>query len=210
MTDAGTHGALPRDRLAAAPGDDPSGPNDTRDDEQLLRLTAAGDDRAFAAFVDRHQAGIWRRALALTGQGADAEDLMQETFLAAWRGAAGFRGGGARAWLLTIAAHAWQRLGRRAAPLIVHDDPESLEQLALRAGWGRDEGEDEHAATVQEAFARLAEDDRRLLVLRDIEEMSGEEVATLLGLSLAAMKSRLHRARLRLAVAYEEVRRGSA
>ncbi|MBK6307693.1 MAG: hypothetical protein IPF47_19010 [Gemmatimonadetes bacterium] len=69
MTDAGTHGALPRDRLAAAPGDDPSGPNATRDDEQLLRLTAAGDDRAFAAFVDRHQAGIWRRAPALTGQG---------------------------------------------------------------------------------------------------------------------------------------------
>ena len=80
----------------------------------------------------------------------------------------------------------------------------------MRAGWGRDEGEDERAATVQEAFARLAEDDRRLLVLRDIEEMTGEEVATLLGLSLAAMKSRLHRARLRLAVAYEEVRRGSA
>ena len=135
---------------------------------------------------------------------------MQETFLAAWRGAAGFRGGSARAWLLTIAAHAWQRLGRRAAPLGGNDAAESLEHLALLAGWGRDEGDDARTATVQEAFGRLAEDHRRLLVLRDIGEMSGEEVATQLGLSLAAMKSRLHRARLRLAAAYEEVRRGSA
>lgn len=179
------------------------------DDATLLRLTATGDDGAFATFVDRHQAGIWRRAMALTGQAADAEDLMQETFLAAWRGAGSFRGGSGRAWLLTIAAHAWQRLGRRAAPLAASDDAESVEALALRAGWGREDG-DERAATVQEAFARLAADDRRLLVLRDIEEMSGEDVAALLGLSLAAMKSRLHRARLRLAAAYEEVRRGSA
>ncbi len=180
-----------------------------RDDAELLRLTATGDDGAFATFVDRHQAGIWRRAMALTGQGADAEDLMQETFLAAWRGAGSFRGGSARAWLLTIAAHAWQRVARRAVPLADSDDAESVEALALRAGWGR-EDDDERAATVQEAFARLAADDRRLLVLRDIEEMSGEDVAALLGLSLAAMKSRLHRARLRLAAAYEEVRRGSA
>lgn len=179
------------------------------DDATLLRLTATGDDGAFATFVDRHHAGIWRRAMALTGQAADAEDLMQETFLAAWRGAGSFRGGSGRAWLLTIAAHAWQRLGRRAAPLAASDDAESVEALALRAGWGREDG-DERAATVQEAFARLAADDRRLLVLRDIEEMSGEDAAALLGLTLAAMKSRLHRARLRLAAAYEEVRHGSA
>jgi RNA polymerase sigma-70 factor, ECF subfamily len=179
------------------------------DDEALLRLTAAGDEGAFGTFVDRHQSGIWRRAMALTGQRADAEDLMQDTFVAAWRGAGSFRGGNARAWLLTITAHAWQRLGRRTAPLVGGDDAESVEELALRAGWGRDDG-DERAATVQEAFARLAADDRRLLVLRDIEEMSGEDVAALLGLSLAAMKSRLHRARLRLAAAYEEVRHGSA
>lgn len=187
--------------------------DDVDDDAALLRLTATGDDAAFATFVDRHQAGIWRRAMALTGQGADAEDLMQETFLAAWRGAGSFRGGSARAWLLTIAAHAWQRVARRAAPLADDvasvESVESVEALALRAGWGRVD-DDERAATVQEAFARLAADDRRLLVLRDIEEMSGDDVAALLGLTLAAMKSRLHRARLRLAAAYEEVRRGSA
>ena len=185
----------------------------TDDDARLLQLTASGDADAFARFVERHQGGVWRRALALAGQPADAEDLLQETFLAAWRGAAGYRGGreaSARAWLLTIAAHAWQRLGRRAAQLVAVEEEESLEALALRAGWGRDDADDERRATVQEALARLAPDDQRLLLLRDVEELAGEEVASLMGLSLAAMKSRLHRARLRLAAAYEEVRREPA
>jgi RNA polymerase sigma-70 factor, ECF subfamily len=166
---------------------------------------------AFARFVAQHQEGVWRRALALTGSTADAEDVLQETFLAAWRGAGGYRGGNARSWLLTIATHAWQRMGHKAARLQPEGDDESLEALALRAGWGTtDAAEDERTALVQEAFARLSPDDQRILTLRDIEETSGEAVAALLELSLPAMKSRLHRARLRLAAAYEEVRRGSA
>jgi len=181
------------------------------EDAELLRLAAAGDEGAFARFVERHQAGVWRRALALTADASDAEDLLQETFLAAWRSAAAFRGGSARSWLLTIAVHAWQRLGRKAARLQLAGDDESLDALALRAGWGGGEDEpDDRVPIVQQAFARLSVDDRRLLTLRDIEESSGEAVAELLGLTLAAMKSRLHRARLRLAAAYEEVRRESA
>ena len=198
-------------RREAAPGGDPPGPAPADDDAELLRLAAAGDDEAFARFVHTHQDGVWRRALALTGSPADAEDVLQETFLAAWRGAGGFRGGGARSWLLTIAAHAWQRMGRKAARLQADGDQESLEALALRAGWGaHDAPEDDRAALVQVAFARLSPNDQRILTLRDIEETSGEEVAVLLGLSLPAMKSRLHRARLRLAAVYEEVRRGFA
>jgi len=181
------------------------------EDAELLRLAAAGEDGAFTRFVDRHQAGVWRRALALTDEASDAEDLLQETFLAAWRGAATFRGGSARSWLLTIAAHAWQRLGRNAARLHSAGDDESLEALALRGGWGSEEAvPDDRVPIVQQAFARLSVDDRRLLTLRDIEETSGEAVAELLGLTVPAMKSRLHRARLRLAAAYEEVQRGSA
>lgn len=186
------------------------------DDVQLLQLTASGDQAAFTRFVERHQGGVWRRALALTGEAADAEDLLQETFLAAWRSAGSFRGGstagetGARGWLLTIAAHAWQKMGRRNATLVAVEDEESLEAIALRAGWGSGGSDTEAAAAVQEALHRLTPEDRRVLLLRDVEELSGEEVAALLGLSLAAMKSRLHRARLRLAAAYEEVCRESA
>lgn len=211
MTEPRREATAGGDAPGPAPGDDAPGLAPGDEDAELLRRADAGDDRAFATFVTRHQDGVWRRALALTGSPADAEDVLQETFLAAWRGAGGFRGGSARSWLLTIAAHAWQRMGRKAARLQPEGDQESLEALALRAGWGApDAPEDERAALVQVAFARLAPDDQRILTLRDIEETSGEEVAAMLGLSLPAMKSRLHRARLRLAAAYEEVRRGSA
>jgi RNA polymerase sigma-70 factor, ECF subfamily len=179
------------------------------DDAELLSRTAAGDDAAFASFVSRHQDGVWRRARALARQPADAEDLMQEAFVAAWRGAAGFRGGSARSWLLTIVTHAWQRA--RVVAREEHANDETLELLAARAGWGErlTDAESERGDMVAAAFARLTPPDREVLMLRDVESLPGDEVAATLGLSLPAMKSRLHRARLRLAAAYEEVRRGS-
>jgi RNA polymerase sigma-70 factor (ECF subfamily) len=175
------------------------------DDVELLHRAAAGDDVAFAHFVTRHQAGVWRRAQALTGVDADAEDVLQETFLHAWRGAATFRGGSARAWLLTIASHAWQRMDRRGRRETATDDMETLESLGLKAGWGTDPRLADRAEAVEAALARLTADDQRILTLRDMEGLSGEETAALLGLSLQATKSRLHRARLRLAAAWKEV-----
>lgn len=175
------------------------------DDAELLQRAAAGDDAAFADFVTRHQAGVWRRARALTGLDVDAEDLLQETFLHAWRGAATFRGGSARAWLLTIAGHAWQRLGRRGWRESTVDDLDTLESLGVRAGWGSDDDRTDRIDAIGAALARLSPGDQRILTLRDIEGVSGEETAALLGLSLQATKSRLHRARLRLAAAWQEV-----
>ncbi len=178
-------------------------------DAALLHRAATGDEGAFREFVARHDAGVWQRARTLTQHREDAEDLMQEAFLAAWRGASGFRGGSARAWLLTIVGHTWARLGRKAARYSGVEDDETLDALARRAGWGRDVPSDEATTAVGIAFDRLAPEDRRLLALRDIDGLSGEETAALLGVGLAAMKSRLHRARLRLAAAYQEVRDGS-
>jgi RNA polymerase sigma-70 factor (ECF subfamily) len=184
-------------------------------DPQLLQLSAAGDAAAFARFVDRHQGVVYRRARAACASAADAEDVLQETFLAAWRGAAGFRGttdGDARGWLLTIARHACHRMSTRSSARISAAASDvSLESLALRAGWGAvpDEQDDDRATRVRAAFATLAHEDREILALRDIEETSGEEAARMLGLTLAAMKSRLHRARLRLAAAYAEDGGGS-
>lgn len=82
------------------------------------------------------------------------------------------------------------------------DSFEPLESVAVRAGWGRDPGEawnDRIAAgqIVGRGFERLSPDDREVLVLRDLEGFSNEDAAALLGLSLAAVKSRVHRARLR-------------
>lgn len=151
---------------------------------------------------------MFRYLRSLAGHDADAEDALQEAFLAAWRGAAGFRGdGAARGWMLAIARHGLVRHRRRRAG--EPPDFASLEDLGGEAGWGTETPADhlarlEDAERLGAALASLPPADREILVLRELEELPGEEVATMLGLSLPAMKSRLHRARLRLAAAVRE------
>jgi len=181
-------------------------------DADALRRTAAGDAAAFEAVVDRHEAAVLRYLRALADDADRAEDVLQETFIAAWRGAGSFRGGAsARGWLLTIARHALHRQFRRQAGEPRHF--ETLESLAVEAGWG-DSGERleqvlDARETVATGFAGLSAEDREILVLRDLEEFSGEEVGRMLGLSLAAVKSRLHRARLRFVGNLKGGRHGS-
>ncbi len=139
----------------------------------------------------------------MAGNDADAEDALQETFLAAWQAAGSFRGGdSARGWLLTIARHGLGRMRRLRV-----DEPARLiplDSLGCEAGWGEAGGvplpEDgkERRARLETALASLGQEDREIIVLRDLEGFSGEETAELLALGLAAMKTRLHRARLRL------------
>ena len=182
---------------------------DVLTDEELLKRTAAGEREAFDELVVRHQAAVFRFARAATAGPAAAEDVLQETFLAAWRAAGTFQGRSAvRTWLLTIARNqAWHQREREAR-LPMDDVP--LPELGEAAGWG-DENPEEGVLRSQrrECLARALEalgpEEREILVLRELEELTGEETATALGISLAAMKSRLHRARLRLAA---ELRRG--
>jgi RNA polymerase sigma-70 factor (ECF subfamily) len=85
---------------------------------------------------------------------------------------------------------------------------EPLETLGVQAGWGDDGAALESLARrdlLRRALRRLRPDDREILVLRELEGLPGAEVAEMLELTLAAMKSRLHRARLRLAAALREV-----
>lgn len=147
------------------------------------------------------------RATAVTA--ADAEDALQEAFIAAWRSAAGFAGtDSARGWILTIARNALHRRYRRRA-----GEPEgfdSLDALGAAAGWGVEEPPDvllerlEDQERLRRALDALPAPDREVLILRDLEELSGEQTAELLGLTQQAMKSRLHRARLRLAARVRE------
>jgi RNA polymerase sigma-70 factor (ECF subfamily) len=173
-------------------------------DAELLGRAAAGERAAFDAFVTRHERAVFRFARAATAGPAAAEDVLQETFLAAWRAAGSFEGrSAARTWLLTIARNqAWHHR-ERAARLPV-DDGAELPELGEAAGWGAESPEtealrSERRALLARALEALSPEDREVLVLRDLEELTGEETAAALGLSLAATKSRLHRARLRLA-----------
>ena len=174
-----------------------------RSDQELIAATATGDRAAFGALVERYQARVFRLARALTRDVQQAEDVLQDTFLSALRGAAGYRGEApVSAWLYAIARHAAYRLGRRAAEVV--SDDASLERLGLDAGWGTNDVEAaavhaERQAAVTAALARLPIDEREVLALRDIGGLSGEATAAALGITVPAMKSRLHRARLRLA-----------
>ncbi len=175
------------------------------EDAALLAGAAGGDDAAFARFVDRHAASVLRFLVSLDA-GAEAEDLLQETFLAAWRAADGFRGeGSARSWLMTTARRLLWRARRRSAAVASEARP--LEELAETAGWGdprlavdlADRLADRLA--LEQALARLAVADREVVLLVDAEGLSLAEAAAVVEVGLPALKSRLHRARLRLGAA---------
>ncbi|MBT8395920.1 MAG: RNA polymerase sigma factor [Gemmatimonadetes bacterium] len=182
------------------PGEDSLSPSDV----ELLRRTAAGDHGAFTVFVDRHQGAVYRFLSARTGSAADSEDALQETFVAAFRGCGSYRGeASGRSWLFGIARNLSKRMYRKRVG--EPDEMVPLEELGLQAGWGCPPWTDsflerlERRDTLEKALGHLSPDEREILILRELEGLSGEETAEVLELSLPAMKSRLHRARLRLA-----------
>lgn len=169
-------------------------------DDRLLSRSAEGDRSAFADLMDRHTEAVYRMLIALGASPEDAEDALQECFVAAWRTAGTFRGdSSARGWLFAIARNAFRRQHRRRAGEPAELDP--LEALGTQAGWGS-ESDFSHRFEVRQelewALAQVPEEERRAVLLRDIEGLSGSEAADALGLSQGAMKSRLHRGRLHL------------
>jgi RNA polymerase sigma-70 factor (ECF subfamily) len=170
-------------------------------DEALLRRTADGDADAFHALVARHGDALYRFATRLCANERDAEDALQDGLLAAWRGAATYRGdASARTWLFQVVIHACRRRGRRRAgePDVHHSVDEAT---ALATGESRADDRTaarQAGAAIESALAAMSDDAREVLMLRDVEGLSGDETADALGIGLAAMKSRLHRARLEL------------
>jgi RNA polymerase sigma-70 factor (ECF subfamily) len=176
-------------------------------DEELVRRSAARDRGAFDALVARHGGALLRFACRTCGSDGDGEDALQEALLAAWRGAATFRGdAAARTWLYQILIHACRRRVRRRSGEPDRHAP--VEEAAALAGG---EAVEERVAArevggaIERALAQMSPDAREVLLLRDVEGLSGPEAAAALELDLAAMKSRLHRARLELKARVEAV-----
>lgn len=156
----------------------------------------------FREVVREHQARVYRYCLMLTGDRAQAEDLLQETFVDGMRGYVQFRGDASvLTWLLTIARHRYRRMNRLRAGAPVQT--EDLMTLGLEAGWGSQETLEsslELAASriqMQRALDALSPADREIITLRDLEELSTRETAEVLQLTDAAVRVRLHRARLK-------------
>lgn len=179
--------------------------DDSTLDRDLIARTASGDRRAFERLVERHAAAVLRLANVVTDDPSSAEDALQQTFLSAYRNASTFRAeASVRTWLLTIARNAAYRLRKRRGREELMEEP--LMTLGLEAGWGSDNPEAlaiaaQRRESLASALRKLSSDDREVLILRDIEGLRGPEAAEVLGIGEPALKSRLHRARLRLAVA---------
>ena len=178
-------------------------------DEALAAQAAAGDDAAFEALVGRYQHRVFRLACRLTSE-TDAPDVVQEAFLQVYRHLSTFRGG-ARfgTWLYRIATNAglMHRRARARRPgesldefLPRFDADGRLEATpdALRVASRVEELMDRRvlATKTQEAIEGLPNLYREAFVLRDLEELSTDEVAHVLGVEAATIRQRVHRARL--------------
>ncbi len=176
------------------------------DDLGLIARIADKDHAALRALVDRHWPAMQRHALALSGDAALAEDAVQEAFVSVWGHAASFRGehGTARGWLYAIVRNAVRAQVRKKGPRLESLETDDLAALGEAAGFGDPDAVGslqralEDHESLEKGLALLGQDDREIVLLVDGEGLSLEEAAASLGVSLAATKSRLHRARLRL------------
>jgi len=165
------------------------------------------DQARFASVVLPHLADAYALARWLTGDRADAEDVVQEACLRAFRGIGGFAGINARAWLLTIVRHAaYTWLGKnRSASLIVTDDLEAVEAQARAIQDEASPATPEaaliakaEAARLELAIAELPLPFRETLVLRDVQGLDYREIAEVTKVPIGTVMSRLARARRRL------------
>ena len=158
----------------------------------LVRRLAAQDQSALAEFYDRFAPLVNALALRILRDSSDAEDVVQEVFLQAWRQAERFdpARGSPEAWLCTIArTRAIDRLRRRSSR---REQPE--ESAPPPAGSPRNE----EALAVRAAIAGLSEDQRRALELAYYEGLTQTEIATRLGEPLGTIKTRIRTAMIRL------------
>ncbi len=177
-------------------------------DWELVQAARRHDLGAFERLVRRYEARVYRLAIHITGNGPDAEDIVQETFLKAYTRLEQFQGQSQfYTWLARIAVNeALMRLrkrrGHKEVPL--DEEVDSGEAVAPRSikDW-RPNPEQQYAeselnAILRRSIASLSLKYRAVFQLRDIDELSTEETAELLGISTPAVKSRLLRARLQL------------
>jgi RNA polymerase sigma-70 factor, ECF subfamily len=179
-----------------------------KEDEPVLVAAAqAGDIAAFETLVGRYERKILRLAQNITQNREDAEDVMQEAFLKAYEHLSGFQGNSRfYTWLVRIAVNqALMKLRkRRPNQVSIDEEVNTGEDLIPREieDWGPSP-EDRYKQTelsgiLSSEIAELDPPFRIVFQLRDIEELSTEETAEALGLSVPAVKSRLLRARLKL------------
>ncbi len=154
----------------------------------------------FEELVNEHKDAVYRQMLRVCGNHADAEDVLMDALLKAYRSLGQLREAAAfRAWLGQIARRlCWQLREREAlAPLLQLSamEDEGTELVSQVEAVDVELARREMKSLLWQVVDELPQEAREVYLLRDVEELSGEEVARKLGITLPAMKSRLHRAR---------------
>jgi RNA polymerase sigma-70 factor (ECF subfamily) len=195
-----------------------------RSDDRLVDAALEDDPAAFDELVVRYQERVYNLALRLTGDPEAAEDAAQEAFLRAFRALDSFRRGSAfYTWLFRIVVNACHSAGRKTGRR------KQVEGVRLDAAGGEGEpGESrriepaapggtpheqieraEAIRRVQEAVQELPQDHKQVILLRDFEGLSYADIAEVLEISRAAVKSRIHRARADLAERLADLQDGN-
>lgn len=181
----------------------------------LVQRCAAGDDAAFAELVAEHQRMVVQLAVNLLGDRDEALDLSQDVFICVFRTIGQFRGQSAlRTWIYRIAVnqarnrHRFWRRRRRTdqVSLDAHVEAHGDFECAAQTGPDRVLAQKELAEALQTALDALPFDQRTVIVLREIDGLSYEEIAFSLGVAVGTVKSRLTRARQTLRAWLREAR----
>lgn len=193
----------------------PAGATAQLSDEVLVDRARGKDEAAFEELVARYEDKLYRLAMRFVRNETDAQEILQDAFLSAWRNLPTFEGRAQfGSWMYRVTVNAALMLlrSRNRHPEVAVDEvePAALNQAVAESGqmmrsnadWSQRPDDqlqsEELRKHIQLSVDALPEGLRTVFLLRDVEELSTEDTAELLGLSVPAVKTRLHRARLAL------------
>ena len=169
------------------------------DEDKIVQRARRGDAAAFEQLVTAYRDRVYRLALRLCGNEADADEAAQDAFLAAWRGLPNFRGESKfSTWLYQLVNHAAIDLLRREKRQVAAGDIDEVDAPDTAPSPHRLAERNEQRQAVREAVLALPEEQRQVVVLRFMEELSYEEIGAALHLPTGTVKSRLNRAKAAL------------
>lgn len=177
-------------------------------DAALIQAVLAGDVDAFAELVQAYHGRLYNAMVRMGGRPDDVEDIVQDTFLQAFRKLDTFRASSSfYTWIYRIAVNASINFHRRTRGTVPFSaQAEEGRELAIETGelpTRRLESREE-AEWVQEGLLRLSPEHRQILIMREIDDLSYEEISEVLQLLVGTVRSRLHRARLQLKQVLQE------
>lgn len=179
------------------------------DDSELVTAAQQGDREAFGSLVERYQDRVYNTLVRVVGSREDALDVTQEAFVQAYVKLASFRGESKFfTWLYRIAMNlALSHRRKRRPNLSVDEMRQNIgeEPISDQASPEKVAISQEHAATVQQALAELGDQHCQILVLREMENCSYEEISEILEMPVGTVRSRLFRARLQLKEKLQEM-----